>query len=147
MQKSRLVLRHLLRGALFGVICLLAPLQAEAACAGSDRTGKWQFYFKGTDGQESFWIACKIVVNSSGGVRSGTNCLGGIPAGTISFPTTGGSLSVGSNCAVRGNIKIGGCPFKFQGATMSRDGQKMAGVGSECGGSGTELFDFLAVKR
>ena len=147
MLKSRLFPRHILCGALLGVVCLFAPLQAEAACSSSKLAAKWQFYFTLVDGGGAVWLKCKVKVNSLGEVRIGTGCLVGVPGGTASFSTTGGSLSVGSNCAVTGNVEIVGCPLTFQGATMSKDGQKMAGVGSDCGGSGTVVFDFMAVKR
>ena len=57
----------------------------------------------------------------------------------------GAEVALGTQCAVTGNVKIGNCPFRLQGATMSRDGQKIAGVGSEC--SGSEVFGFTAMKR
>ncbi len=126
MLKSRLFPRHILCGALLGVVCLFAPLQAEAACSSSKLAAKWQFYFTLVDGVEAVWLKCKVKVNSSGGVVSGTGCRVQGPGFSAKLPTTGGSLSVGSNCRVTGTIQVaapaGLCDLVLQGAAMSKDG-------------------------
>jgi hypothetical protein len=147
MLKSRLFPRHILCGALLGVVCLIAPLQAQAACSSSDISAKWQTYFKIVDGTGALWLKCKVKVNSSGAVVAGKSCRVESPFGSASASTTGGSLSVASNCEVTGTIQVSGCDLVLQGATMSKDGQKIAGVGSDCGSSGLEVFDMTAVKR
>ena len=147
MSTSRVILRHVLCGALLGSVCLFAPLEAEAACSGSDISAKWQVYFKAAGGPEPFWLKCKVKVDS-GVVRTGTACTARFAiSGVATGSTTGGNLSVASNCAVTGKIQVNGCNFVLQGATMSKDGQKIAGVGSDCSGSSGEVFQMTAVKR
>ena len=128
-----------------GLFGLLAPVEAYGACTNSDRAGTWQIYWLRPDQVDPGWTKCTVRVRPNGG--GGNSCLGGATEGTVSFQTTGGNLSVRSNCAVKGIVQIAGCDFKLQGATMSKDGQKIAGVGSDCSGAGAFVFNFLAVKH
>ena len=146
MSKSRIVLRHVLCGALLGVICLLAPLQAEAACTGSDRAGTWQIYALGTDNVDSDWFKCKIRVGSSGSVKSGTTCVS-MDAGSGSTETVtvqGGTINIKSSCKVTGNFKVSGCKITITEAWISKDASMMSGVGKDCEGF---IFLFNGIKR
>lgn len=147
MLQPRLVPRHVFRGALLGAVCVLAPLQAAVACSSTDIAAKWRTYFRLADGAEDKWVKCLVTADTLGDLAFGTACKGRSPFGTIDLAVTGGNLAVGTNCAVTGKIEISGCKFVMQGATMSNDGAKIAGVGSVCGASSVEVFQMTAVKQ
>lgn len=146
MSKSKLVLRHVLCGALLGVVCLFAPLEANAACTSSNLSGKWKFYMKLVDssGSGGVALACTVNVDSGGSIASGENCRAFVPGGEGPIPVSGGGLAVSRNCKVTGTITFSTCDVPIDGSWMARDGLKMSGTGVSCDG---EVIDFMAIKR
>ena len=127
-----------------GLVGWLAPVEAMAACSGSDRAGTWKIYVMWTDNDFSGWTKCSIKVTSGGNVKSGSCTEKEAGGGTESANVQGGNINLSSACKITGFIKAGGCRSNIKEAWMSRDKIMMSGIGTDCDGF---IFQFNAVKR
>lgn len=137
-------IKHLILGACIGLFGLVAPRESQAACSRADLDGTWQIYSFFVSGGAAGWDRCTVRI-SSGNIRSGTGCSERLAGGGSRTPKVkGGSLSIGSNCKIRGNIRIGNCRNTISEAWLARDKFTLAGVGVDCDNG---IFQFNGVKR
>ncbi len=142
---GNMILRSWVLATAIGFASLLVSVDAWAACSGSSIDGKWQAYFRVTNGVSSAWLACALTVRPGGSISPGTDCGIGAPGGVLSSGfVTGGRISVKRSCEVTGKFEFFDCEYKIDGGWMAKDRIKLAGLGTNCAGS---VFDYSAIKR
>jgi hypothetical protein len=115
-----------------------------AACAQENLKGTWRIYVIGEDGTgDSFWIRGKLIVRANGNIRSGT---AGYDNTGTKLTLSGGKLTVGANCIVKGTIEAAGGLFVItvEHAALSREKTHMDGVAVASDGS---IALFSGVKK
>jgi hypothetical protein len=115
-----------------------------AQCAQEDLKGTWRIYVIGEDPTGvSFWIRSKLIVRANGNIRSGTAAYDNTGR---KLPVSGGNLTVGANCIVKGTIKAvnNQLVITIEHAALDREKTHIDGVAVANDGS---IALFSAVKK
>jgi len=124
--------------AILAMMATISP--AYAACQQSDLQGTWQSYSSADSTSGSFWVRCKLKINSTGGIANAPCFTWDGTKGTL----TNGSVSIvnANLCTFKATFRLFGSVNRVKHGTLAPDGTTGTGVGTFPKG----IFLFTLVK-